>query len=396
MIATARKAGAIQGLTLAVASFLPVIAIVSLAPAVPSLIGHFGKDPRAGQLIPLIVTAPGLMIALFSPLAGWVTDRIGRRQLLLWSTFFYGFFGLAPIFLNDIATIFATRLGVGLSEAGILTVTNALIADYFEVKERRFWLTVQGIMGPIFGALVIASSGALTETMWNGCFLIYGIAFLVFLSMLFFMFEPTHKAGSGAGEVEPPSGAFPWAKVAGFSAVTLFSSIIYYVYIVNGGLAFQSVGVTSPSQIGAAMSFASIGVFVGGGLFGFLSRRLPSNLLIALFLLLLGAGLSGIGLARTLWTMEAAALVQQLGAGMAVVTLIFWVSLLIAPEHRGRGMGFWSTAFFLGQFISPAIVGALHSASSNVLPSFLALGVVSLVGGAAALLPWGRILAAKK
>ena len=94
--------------------------------------------------------------------------------------------------------------------------------------------------------------------------------------------------------------------------------------------------------------------------------------------------------------MEAAALVQQLGAGMAVVTLIFWVSLLIAPEHRGRGMGFWSTAFFLGQFISPAIVGALHSASSNVLPSFLALGVVSLVGGAAALLPWGRILAAKK
>lgn len=65
-----RKAGIPQGLVMALTSFLPILAIISLVPAVPSLIQHFDNVPHARTLIPLMITAPGLMIALTASFAG--------------------------------------------------------------------------------------------------------------------------------------------------------------------------------------------------------------------------------------------------------------------------------------------------------------------------------------
>ena len=62
-----RSAGAAQGVVIAVAAFFPIMAIVSLAPAVPKILQHFAGSPNASVLVPLMVTAPGIMVTLFSP-----------------------------------------------------------------------------------------------------------------------------------------------------------------------------------------------------------------------------------------------------------------------------------------------------------------------------------------
>src|SRR5438094_701209 len=90
---TARRAGPAQGVVVVAAAFLPILAIVALSPAVPTLMQRFADVPGATTLVPLIVTAPGLMIALFAPLMGWIADRYGRRKLLLIATSLYGVFG---------------------------------------------------------------------------------------------------------------------------------------------------------------------------------------------------------------------------------------------------------------------------------------------------------------
>ena len=53
-----------QGFTLAVAAFFPIMAIVSLAPAVPKIMEHFPGTPNAQILVPLMVTTPGIMVTL--------------------------------------------------------------------------------------------------------------------------------------------------------------------------------------------------------------------------------------------------------------------------------------------------------------------------------------------
>lgn len=150
-----RRAGAAQGLTIAIAAFFPIMAIISLAPAVPSILQHFQGVPQAPTLVPLLVTAPGIMVALLSPAAGWAADRFGRRPLIVAATFLYGVLGIAPFFLSGLTPMFVSRLGIGITEAVILTVTNTLIGDYFDSNARRKWLTVQGVIGPVFATLVL-------------------------------------------------------------------------------------------------------------------------------------------------------------------------------------------------------------------------------------------------
>ncbi|HWU01828.1 MAG TPA: MFS transporter, partial [Novosphingobium sp.] len=60
-----RQAGVFQGITLVTVAFLPIVAIVSMFPAVPAIIEHFAaRDPAAMAKVPAMVSAPGLAIAI--------------------------------------------------------------------------------------------------------------------------------------------------------------------------------------------------------------------------------------------------------------------------------------------------------------------------------------------
>jgi len=79
-----RKAGLGQAFVLMITTMLPVFAMVPLAPDVPLLFEHFHSEPHFDVLVPLIMTAPALLIALVSPFAGMLVDYVGRRRILSW------------------------------------------------------------------------------------------------------------------------------------------------------------------------------------------------------------------------------------------------------------------------------------------------------------------------
>jgi MFS family permease len=385
---TPRVAGIPQGIAIIISAFLPIIAILALGPAIPRIIEHFGAGPRAGFLVPILVSAPGLAIALFSPAAGWLIDRFGRRVPLTIATFLYAAIGSVPLFAGDINLILVSRFALGITEAVIMTSVHTLLIDYFDPDRRRRWLTVQAITGPILATAVIAGSGMLTEKMWNGSFLIYvAIAVPVAVLMLFVVYEPVRAlwAGERGAEVGATQAAavatpFPWPAVLRFCAVTLFASTLYYVVVIQGALAFQAVGVTAPSQVGFLLAIASVGVPVGAVIYGALSKR-PAALLIGLMLSFWAVGLAGVGFAKTAHVMAAMAFIQQIGAGMAVPSLLAWAQGQLPVKHRGRGMGLWTSAFFLGQFTSPLVVDLAKGVSQGRLQSaFLILGAIAATG----------------
>jgi MFS family permease len=113
-----RQAGANQGLALIAVGTMPTLAIVSLVPNLPQLFQQFADVPGHEWLVPMIITVPSLCIALFSPFAGLVADRFGRRRLLLLALVLYGTAGVLPFFLTDLKTILLTRFGIGIAEAG--------------------------------------------------------------------------------------------------------------------------------------------------------------------------------------------------------------------------------------------------------------------------------------
>src|SRR4051812_36763323 len=215
-----------------------------------------------------MVSAPGAAIALLAPFAGVIVDRFGRRTLLLWSTFFYGLIGVIPFFLDDLNAIYASRLVLGVTEAAILTTLNTLIGDYWDDRGRRKWLALQGNAGPLLASGMIFGAGFLTAFRWNGVFLIYLVALPIYAAMLAFMYEPasdaTLRQRLGLDQA-PARTPFPWGTVGLIAAVTLFSAVLYYVFIVNGGMAFREVGIISPEALGKISAIPSLFIIPGAG-----------------------------------------------------------------------------------------------------------------------------------
>jgi MFS family permease len=350
------------------------------------MIEHFANDPEARGKVPAMIGAPGLAMAILAPFAGMLVDRIGRRRLLLACTALYGVFGAAPLFLNNLDHIYASRLLLGVSEAGILTVVNTLIGDYWDDHGRRNWLFLQGLVGPFLAGFIALAVGYATEIQWNGVFFVYLVAFPIWAAMFVWLFEPAPKPREpelADGEA-PPATRFPWLSAVTIVAVTFFASMLYYVFIINGSLVFAEVGVDEPSRYARLIFVPQLFILAGAGVFRLLSG-MSHPFQLGTFLLLLGTGLAGMGLAQSPDQMVAALILQQTAAGMAVPTLLAWTQTKFDFAHRGTGMGLWTAAFFLGQSQSPRMVHAIDVELQSMQDAFLSVGSVGVIAGAVGL-----------
>jgi len=140
---------------------IDMLAIGLIIPVLPALVGSF-SDSQADQAYWYGVVAFAFGIASFfaSPLLGALSDRYGRRPVLL-----FGFFGLGiNFFLTAFAThiwmLIAARLMGGAMQANA-AVANAYVADITEPQDRarRFGLLgammgLSFIVGPVMGGLL--------------------------------------------------------------------------------------------------------------------------------------------------------------------------------------------------------------------------------------------------
>lgn len=379
-----RQADWRQGWILVISGFLPVMAIIALAPTLPTLLGHFRDVPNAALMVPLLITAPSACIALFAPGAGVIADRFGRRKLLLWSMAFYGVGGLVPFFIDNFWAVVAGRFVIGFGEAGVLTVVNTLLADYFEEKARHRWLMIQGVVGSVLGTVTIACSGFLAAQGWQYPFLVYGIAIPILLASLAFLFEPEPRRKQ-AHAAQAATSPFPYAVALMVCGVTVLLSTIYYVQVINFSVLLKDLGVSDPKSIGLSMALPSIGVPLGAILFK-MTTRFGAGTQIFLVFLGYAIGLAGIGLAPDYKVALAFAFVQQLANGLIVPALIAWAQSKFSFEHRGRGMGWWASSFFVAQFLSPAVVNVMRAAVGNLQGAFLAFGLIAAACAAGACL----------
>lgn len=370
-----------QGVTIVIAAFLPIIAIVAMGPAVPTMIGHFAQDPEARRDVPAMIGAPGLAMAILAPFAGMLVDRFGRRRLLLLCTAMYGVFGSAPLLLDNLDQIYVSRLLLGVAEAGILTVVNTLIGDYWDDHGRKNWLFLQGLLGPFIAGIVALIVGFASHLQWNGVFYVYLVAFPIWAAMLVWIFEPAKAETAKPAEPSSAKGPFPWGPAIMMAATTLFASLLYYVFIINGSLAFAEVGVTEPERYASLIFVPQLFILAGAGLFRLLANR-NHTLQLGVFFVLMGSGLTGIGLSHTAMAMAAALCVQQTAAGMAVPALVAWAQTKFDFVHRGAGMGLWTSAFFLGQSQSPRLVHVIDTATGSMQGAFLTAGLVGLAAAA--------------
>lgn len=379
--AAPRVPGALQGVILLLPITLAVMGIAVLVPVVPQLMGHFQNVPNYQYLIQGgVLTMPALCVTLFSPLAGWLADRFGRRRILIASMVVYGALGIAPTLLDNLWAIVASRVGVGICEAVVMTVSTTLISDYFEGHAREQWLASQTAVASLSSLALIAIGGLLGSLYgWRGPFGVYLFSVLLAFGIWRFTWEPPAEAEAPTETVtDTRQVAFPWARMTGICAITLFASVMFYTIQTQSSLALNALGVRNPAQLGLFTALASLGVPLGTFVFRALAR-LPIGILLAVEFAIIGGGFALMGHATSPRYFALAAAFNALGCGMILPTLLTWASRGLAFEIRGRGNGAWQATFAVGQFLSGMIVTFLGEHVGGLLPAFIALGVANFV-----------------
>src|SRR5215469_2362273 len=129
---------------------LDMLAFGIIVPILPRLISTFlhGNMARSSEFMGLFTTTWALMQFFFSPILGALSDRYGRRPVILVSNFGLGLDYVVMALAPNLAWLFAGRVVSGVASASISTAF-AYIADVTPAEQRaaRF-----GMIGAAFGA----------------------------------------------------------------------------------------------------------------------------------------------------------------------------------------------------------------------------------------------------
>jgi MFS family permease len=373
-----RPPGIATGLALLLPCTSSVMGILLLVPVVPQLTAAFAHVPGVDFLVPMLLTLPGLCIALFSPLAGMLGDRYGRKRLLIASMLVYGLAGMAPLVLTDIAPILASRVAVGLCEAAIMTLSTTLIGDIYSGKARERWLSSQTAVASVSALLFLALGGLLGRQGWQAPFLVYGLAWPMAIGVALLVREPAGHGGHVARTRMLDWSGLPGRHMAVTCGTTVLASILFYTIQVNISTVLPSHGITDPGNIGLFSALASIGVPVGTVLFWAVARR-DVRLLLAGEFALIAVAFIAMGQAPDANLFIAFAFIGQMAAGLLLPTLLTWSMSALEFAVRGRGMGLWTSSFSIGQFLSALVVPALTLVTGSVAASLPVIGLGALV-----------------
>lgn len=368
----------IHGIILVLAAIMPAMAIISLVPVMPLLGREFAGVPGSKALVPIALTIPALCVAIFSPLAGWLSDRIGRKMLLFFALLGYAAIGIVPYFLTDLKQIIGARIGLGVFEAVIMTVATALVGDYFKGAAREKWIGIQIGAVSVSAIFLIAIGGALGETIGSrGPFLLYLLAIPIALLVLWKLFEPAVLE-----KMSGIKGSLPWKSLLPLLLVTLGVGIFFYTTIVKLGDILLLSQEVSPGVIGAVGAAFNLGVMIGASTFIKIKSKSSGPKLLAIGMALFAVGYCGMGLSTALPMTIIFMIITSLGAGLLLPTMLAWVMSILPPNVRGRGTGLWTGMFFLGQFVAPLVAVALYKplgGLSNVLLGYGAVAALLMI-----------------
>jgi MFS family permease len=369
-----RPPGLVQLVLLLAGSCMPVLGAVLIAPVLPQLAAEFAGVAGVEVLVPVVLTVPALVVGLTAPFAGLLADAIDRKRVLIIAMVAYSVVGTAPLYLDSLPSIIASRVLVGVCEAAIMTCCTTLIGDYWTGERRSRNLGLQALVTAIAATVFLGLGGALGAAGWRTPFWLYLAAAVIAVPMIRALWQPARQARTTGRRLEP----VPWRQLAVPCLVTLFGGIVFYALIVELSFVLTDVGVTSTAAIGGLSALMSLATAIGAGLFARVANRGPGVLLPIAF------GLSGAGFLLIFTTaavpvIAAGSVLTGFGTGLLLPTLITWAVNRLSFAQRGRGTGLWTGTLFIGQFVAPLVIAAVGAATGGLRPALGVLGVASLV-----------------
>lgn len=184
---------------LTAATFLVFFQGFMVAPLIPGLAEIFEVSPRLmGFVEPAYLIPYGLMVSVWGPLS----DRIGRRRVIVGSMGAFVMLTALATAANSAGTFVAARAVIAVGASGIVPIALALVGDVFPFQVRG--QALGWLFGAMAGGIAVGSSaGALLEPVigWRGLFL--GVSGLGAVALIVLWQHRSLLGGRPAGQPRP-------------------------------------------------------------------------------------------------------------------------------------------------------------------------------------------------
>jgi DHA1 family tetracycline resistance protein-like MFS transporter len=357
-----------------------------IIPVMPKLISELKGIPvnEASSYGALLLTAYAVTQFLFAPVIGNLSDKYGRRPVLLSSLLGFGidylFLALAPTY----GWLFVGRVIAGITGASF-TTGAAYIADVStpETRAKNF-----GVIGAAFGlGFVIGPllGGLLAEFGVRAPF--YAAAALCLLNWLYGYFilpESLSKENRRPFQWKRanPFGSLQFLKkTKGIGGLAISFFLIYLAaQAVQGNWSFFTIFRFQWSERMVGISLGVVGILVGAvqvGLIRVVNPRLGNEKSIYLGLLLYTAGLVLFAFATQGWMMFAFLIPYCLG-GIAGPSLQATIAKHVPPNQQGELQGALTSLMSLTTIIGPPMMNNLFTYFTSKKAPFIFPGIFFL------------------
>lgn len=335
----------------------------------------------------LLMSVYSLMQFIFSPMWGRVSDRIGRKPVLM-----LGITGLSLSFFlmafsSQLWMLFAARIIGGFLSAANMPTVMAYVADVTTKENRGKGMGIVGAavgLGFVFGPAI---GGIFSKSSLSMPFLIAGFSSLItMLLVILVLKEPKKEETSDVDTQKPRKSMFAVLKtpiaplfiLQWFVSISLAGLEATFAYFADDR---AGLGTVELGYIFMIMGVA--GAIVQGGFVGIMTKRLGEGMVIKI-----GIIVSAIGFALILTVdsfTTAAIYLTIFGLGNGLIRPA--VSALLTKEATtgyGEITGFLSSFDSLGRIIGPSLGGLLFGLSiflpyiSGILLSLIALVIYYL------------------
>ncbi len=345
-------------------------------PILPYLAESFGAS---ATVLGVLLTCYSGMQVLFAPVWGRISDRVGRRPVMLitiaGTSLALLALGLAPSLL----WLLVARLFGGLFSANI-SVATAYVGDLTQGPERTRWM---GLIGAAFGIGFIlgpAIGGFLAPYGYHVPMLVAaGLAAVNFAYGLVTLREPAdHHAGERPAPLQlPPPGTVRRLCASSFVFTFGVSQLeTVFAFFMIDAFSYQAREVAY-----ILVMMALIMAAVQGGAIRRLAMRFGERRLILAGCALLAVSLAAVPWMPTVTLLLLPLAVASVGRALVYPSLLGLVSVAARPEERGLVMGAFQSSASLARVFGPLSAGVLYDfyfASPFLLAGGLMIPVFAL------------------
>jgi MFS transporter, DHA1 family, tetracycline resistance protein len=348
---------------------IDIIGLGIIIPVLPALIRELigGDLSQASAIGGWLMFSYAVMQFLCAPILGNLSDRFGRRPVLLMSLFGFGLDYILLAVAPTIGWLFVGRILAGITGASI-TTASAYIADISNPDKRAQHFGLMGamfglgfIIGPLLGG-VLGQWGSRVPFMVSA-----GLAFMNWLYGYFVLPEslPAERRRPFDWKRAHPFGSLKQLrKYPAISSLVLSLSLVYIaIHAVQTTWSYYNMGKFGWDERMIGYSLAFVGFLVAivqGGLIRFIIPKFGAKRSLLAGLTMHATGLMLFAFATRGWMMFAFSLVYCVG-GIAGPALQSIISGQVPPNEQGELQGSLTSLMSLTSIIGPLLMTNLYA-----------------------------------